>query len=101
MELEGSIYLSHCTLMEKVLVLSGLQGLCPVLLALSGDFPARAHPMQPLEVVGQADQLPFQLHFLQTSQQELSKAQDALDDPKHRFHRLLPQFVSGPTLCRP
>jgi hypothetical protein len=68
---------------------------------LSGHFQARAHPMQPFEVIGQAYQLPFQLHFLQTPQQKLSKSQDALDDSKNRFHGLLPQFVFGSALGRP
>src|SRR5208282_5226751 len=54
----------------------------------SGQFRPR-QPMQPLKIVGYADQRPFQFHLLQSAQQEPPKAQHALDDPKDGLHRLL------------
>jgi DNA-binding response OmpR family regulator len=56
-------------------------------------FQSRAQPVKSFEVVGQADQRPFQRHFLTPSQPELPKSHHALDDPKHRFDGLLSEFV--------
>jgi hypothetical protein len=50
--------------------------------------------VQPLEVAGHADPLPFQPGFFQSAQKKLPESHHALDDPKDGFHRLLPQFVS-------
>ena len=56
---------------------------------------ALGHPMQAFEVVGQADQLPFQSHFFFPAQKKLPESQNALDDAKDRFDGLLPQFILG------
>ena len=53
------------------------------------QLQARAQPVQPFQVVGQADQRPFQRHFLPPSQAKLPEPEHALEDPKHRFHGLL------------
>ena len=62
----------------------------PAFLVRARQFQARAQPMQPFQVVGQADQRPFQPHFLPTTQAKLPEPQHRLDDPKHRLDRLLP-----------
>jgi len=43
--------------------------------------------MEPLQIVGDADQRPFPRHGLQSTQQELAEAHHLFDDAKHRFHR--------------
>ena len=44
----------------------------PVFSVGGGQLPARAQPMQPFEVVGQADQGPFQGHLLPPAQPDPS-----------------------------
>ncbi len=51
-----------------------------------------AQPMEPFQVVDQADARPFQRHFLPPPNPELPEAEHVLDDPVEQFHRLLPQF---------
>src|ERR1039458_8598309 len=60
---------------------------------LSRRRQALRHPMQAFEVVGQADQLPFQSHFFFPAQKKLPESQNALDDAKDRFDRLLSEFM--------
>jgi hypothetical protein len=56
-------------------------------------FESRAQPVQPFQVVGRADQRPFQGHFLPPSRPELPKSHHAHEQPQHLFHRLLAQFL--------
>src|SRR5215204_3216025 len=48
------------------------------------------------EVVAGADQRPFGLHFLDASEQELSKPSCLLDLSEHRLDDLLPEPVATP-----
>ncbi len=61
--------------------------------------------MQPFQVPGDANQVPFALHGLEATQQELAEAHDRFDDAEDRFHRalafgieLLPGTGSEPVL---
>jgi hypothetical protein len=49
-------------------------------------------PVEPFQVVDQANARPFQRHFLPPPKPELPEAEHALDDAEDQFHGLLPQF---------
>ena len=49
--------------------------------------------MEAFEVVGQADQIPFQAHFGVASEREAPKAHRFFDDSEDGLDGLLPQFV--------
>src|SRR5437660_9964476 len=51
--------------------------------------------MQPFEVIGQADQVPFPADFGQPTQEKLPKAQNRFDDPKHWLDRAAPLPIAS------
>src|ERR1043166_10009893 len=67
------------------------------LLFVSFLFPLtrQVHSMPSFQVVSHAHPRPLQRYFLQSPEQESSKSDHTFDDPKHRLHRLLPQFILG------
>src|SRR5215216_2844827 len=58
---------------------------CPTAMAVSGS-PSDAQPIEFENVVRRADQRPFPLHLLESTQQELPEAASVLDLSDDRFH---------------